>query len=40
MRVFSDICSHCRAEYRTMEKVEHLPKVDAEGLKKIANVPR
>lgn len=40
IRVFSDTCSHCGAEYRTMEKVERLPKVDAEGLAKIANVNR
>lgn len=40
MRVFSDTCSHCGAEYRTTEKVEHLPRVDAEGLEKIANVHR
>lgn len=40
IRIFTDTCSHCGAEYRTMEKVTHPPKADAEGIEKIRNVNR
>lgn len=40
LRIFVDICSHCGTQYRTVEKIEHMPKVDAKGLEMIGNVNR